>query len=261
MGCWGMGMAQSDEFCEIYDKFMEKYNNGTPVAEITAAILAEYHEEFDDEDGIMHDVYFALAKAEWMCCEQSEPVLRRVREIVESGANIEFYRELGAAENDLKLRQKNIDKFVNMILTPREKPRKRRIDPLDRVKDLPQLEVGECYRYKFEDGYRVIAILGFNKAKGWQDMVRCAIFENTYSGAELKTVDFLYEPVHSVACYLGVEFLAPSAIKKIANISVPDGLYSTSLMPFELPFGHKKDFKATFDSSKCSTLSKMFENK
>ena len=23
MGCWGMGMAQTDEFCEIYDKFME----------------------------------------------------------------------------------------------------------------------------------------------------------------------------------------------------------------------------------------------
>ena len=25
MGCWGMGMAQSDEFCEIYDKFMDSY--------------------------------------------------------------------------------------------------------------------------------------------------------------------------------------------------------------------------------------------
>ena len=25
MGCWGMGMAQSDEFCKIYDKFMDSY--------------------------------------------------------------------------------------------------------------------------------------------------------------------------------------------------------------------------------------------
>ena len=259
MGCWGMGMAQTDEFCEIYDKFMEEYDNGKPVAEITAAILAEYHAEFDDGDGIMHDVYFALAKAEWMCCEQSEIVLNRVKEIIESGANIEFYRELEASENDLKVRGKNLEKFLNTLLTPREKPRKRRIDPLDRMKDLPPLEVGECYRYKFESGYRVIAVLGFNKAKGWQDMVRCAIFQKIYSATELKTVDFLYEPVCSVACYLGVEFLAPSAIKKIANVSVPEGLYSTSLMPFELPFGNKKNFKATFGNSNCHTLSEIFE--
>lgn len=94
MGCWGMGLTQSDEFCEIYDKFMDSYNEGVAVSEITAVILAEYHSEFDDNDGVMHDVYFALAKAEWMCCEQSELVLNRVKEIIESGANIEFYREV-----------------------------------------------------------------------------------------------------------------------------------------------------------------------
>ena len=88
MGCWGMGMAQSDEFCENYDNFMEEYDNGKAVAEITADILAKYHAEFADDDGVMHDIYFALAKAEWMCCEQSELVLRRVREIIESGANV-----------------------------------------------------------------------------------------------------------------------------------------------------------------------------
>lgn len=42
MGCWGMGMTQSDEFCEIYDKFMDSYNEGKEVAEITAAIILTY---------------------------------------------------------------------------------------------------------------------------------------------------------------------------------------------------------------------------
>ena len=50
--------------------------------------LAQYHKEFDDKDGIMHDVYFALAKAEWMCCEQSKDILKRVGEIIASQANI-----------------------------------------------------------------------------------------------------------------------------------------------------------------------------
>ena len=134
MGCWGMGMTQSDEFCEIYDKFMDSYNEGKEVADITATILAKYHAEFDDDDGIMHDVYFALAKAEWMCCEQSELVLNRVKEIIESGANIEFYRELETTEKELKVRQKNLEKFWDSLQTPRAKPRQRRIDPLDRVK-------------------------------------------------------------------------------------------------------------------------------
>ncbi len=258
MGCWGMGLTQSDEFCEIYDKFMESYNEGKEVVEITAAILAEYHAEFDDDDGIMHDVYFALAKAEWMCCEQSELVLNRVKEIIESGANIAFYEELGAGEKDLKVRQKNLEKFWASLQTPRAKPRQRRIDPMDSVKDLPPMEVGECYRYKFEDGYRVFAVLGFQKSEGWQKTACCAIFEKTYSAAELKVVNFLHETVNSIACFIGLEFLAPSAMKKIANISVPENLYPTSLGTDLVTYGSKKHFKAPFNSPLAYTLRELF---
>ena len=49
----------------------------------------EYRVEFDD-DGVMHDVYFTIAKAEWMCCEQLEIALNRVKEIIETGLNIKF---------------------------------------------------------------------------------------------------------------------------------------------------------------------------
>ena len=258
MGCWGMGMTQSDEFCEIYHEFMDSYNEGKAVAEITAAILAEYHAEFDDDDGVMHDVYFALAKAEWMCCEQSEPVLNRVKEIIESGANIEFYRELEASEQDLRTRRKNLEKFWDSLQTPRTKPRQRRIDPLDREKDLPPLEVGDCCRYKYGDGYRVFVVLGFNRAPGFRDMMRCGIFQETYSAAELKTVNFLNEPLHSITCYLGEELLAPSSIKKIASISVPEGRFTTSHDGFQVKQGHKKDFKAEFTTSIVTTPAQLF---
>ena len=126
MGCWGMGMAQSDEFCEVYEQFMEAYDEGQAVAEITQGILDEYHKEFSDSDGLMHDVYFALAKAEWMCCDQSTEVLSRVKEIVASGENLQFYRELGAHEQDLKTRKKNLEKFLSALQVPRAAPRKRK---------------------------------------------------------------------------------------------------------------------------------------
>ena len=43
MGCWGMGLAQTDEFCEVYDDFMERYDEGKEPAEISEEILAEQH--------------------------------------------------------------------------------------------------------------------------------------------------------------------------------------------------------------------------
>lgn len=125
MGAWGMGMTQSDEYCEVYEKFMEKYNEGDEVSQITETILSEYHKEFDDDDGVMHDVYFALAKAEWMCCEQSERVLSKVEQIIGNGENIKFYRELEASESDLKLRQANLNKFLLSLKTPRKSAKKR----------------------------------------------------------------------------------------------------------------------------------------
>ena len=42
MGCWGMGITQSDEYCEIYERFMVEYDEGKPLAEIKQDILEEY---------------------------------------------------------------------------------------------------------------------------------------------------------------------------------------------------------------------------
>ncbi len=92
MGCWGMGMTQSDQFMEVYEAFMEEYNEGASVPEITRKILNQYRKDFSADDSILHDVWFGLAKAEWMCCAQSEEVLARVREIIDSGANIIFLK-------------------------------------------------------------------------------------------------------------------------------------------------------------------------
>jgi len=85
MGCWGMGLAQSDEYCEIYERFMECYDEGMEVSEITEEILAEYLSEFEEDDGILHDVYFALAKAQWMCWQLSPALLERITQIIHSG--------------------------------------------------------------------------------------------------------------------------------------------------------------------------------
>ena len=220
MGVWGMGIAQSDEFCETYDKFMKRYNNKDEVNDIVSDILDEYHKEFSDDDPVMHDIYFALAKAEWMCCQPSELVQNKVKTIIESDANLDFYRELGASEKDIKLRKKKLADFLVKLQIPRDKPKQRRIDPLDRIKDLPPVFPGECYAYRYEEGYRLLIILDrFKERQNSQEQVCCGIFRKTFKTLD---TDIINEEIGYIANYLGIDFIAMSNIKKIATVPVPN---------------------------------------
>ena len=253
MGCWGMGMAQTDEFCETYDNFMEEYDEGKPVAEITAGILAKYHAEFDDDDGIMHDVYFALAKAEWMCREQSELVLTRVKEIIETKANIEFYRELEATESDLKIRQRNLEKFWTMLCTPREKARKRK-KALASEKALPPVEIGDCFAYKYEEGFRVICILErFRPRDAAEETVSVALFGTVYAAEILKKTDFTEETVGKIFTVTASEFLGKSVLKKIAHIEIPSECRSF----FDLLYVPKQAFRTEIGKPLDITLREL----
>lgn len=168
MGCWGMGITQSDEFCEIYDRFIEEYDEGKPLIDIKKDILDEYLGQFDADDGVLHDVYFAIGKAEWMCGGISDEVLEKITQIVNSGANIEFYRELEATEKDLKQRKKNLDSFLEKLITPRGTTRKRKT-PVEKCvsptpqPNLPEFTKGDIFAYKIGDKYRVFCLI--NRAK------------------------------------------------------------------------------------------------
>ena len=255
MGCWGMGMAQTDEFCEIYDNFMEEYDEGKPVAEITAGILAKYHAEFDDDDSVMHDVYFALAKAEWMCREQSEAILARVKEIIETEANIEFYRELEATESDLKIRRRNLEKFWTMLCTPREKARKRKRAAPPAEKPLPPLEVGDCFAYKYEEGFRVICILERSRPKPeGEETVSVALFTDTYSAEQLKNTGFSRENVGKIFTVTASEFLGKSILKKLMHMEIPSECRSF----FNLLYEPKQSFRTEIKKPLNITLQELF---
>ncbi len=167
MGCWGMGITQSDEYCEIYDRFMEEYDEGKPLLDIKQDILDEYLEEFDEDDGVLHDVYFAIGKAEWMCGGISDEILDKITQIINSGANIEFYRELEATESDLKMRKKNLDKFLNSLKIPREKTKKRKTPTEKYVKietpKLPSFKCGDIFTYEVNGKYRVLCFVSRGK--------------------------------------------------------------------------------------------------
>ena len=244
MGRWGMEIAQTDEFCECYDEFMEEYDNGKSVADITAGILSKYHAEFDENDGVMHDVYFALAKAQWMCSELSELVLNRVKEIIESGANITFCRELEATEKDLTVRQKILEKFLKTIETPREKPRRRKRTAPPVEKTFPPFEIGDCFAYRFDVGYRVMCILKRFRPKAQREQVAVVIFNGIYSAQELKTTDFRQEAMGRLFAVIADDFLGASLIKKVAKITVRLGDGDRFFGACEAMYGSKSTFRS-----------------
>ena len=85
----GFGITQSEEYMEVYQKFMKKYDAGGPIEEITREILNEYGKACAKiDDYSMHGVYFALARAQWMCGALSPDMYQKVREIVISGQNM-----------------------------------------------------------------------------------------------------------------------------------------------------------------------------
>lgn len=226
MGCWGMGVAQSDEFCEVYERFMESYDEGEPVREITQEILEEYRKEFADSDGVMHDVYFALAKAEWMCGEQSVDILSRVNEIIGSGANLDFYSELGTYPSDLKIRRRNLEKFRTMLETPRATPRKRKRKSKNAAEEV---EKGLVFWYRKRGmvfGALVLEILPNGR-------VLVALSDNLVS--EPKAVDEVLNANAYTAAWFD-ELLPSNRVHKIGITEISEsyngraGMYSTEIL-------------------------------
>lgn len=154
MGCWGNGIAQSDEFCEFYDSFLEQYDEGKDADDITKGFIELYRNQFDEDDGVWHDLYFAVAKALHTCGVPSAEIFEKVRDIIENGKNIEFFRELGATEKDLAERRGHLKKFWESLQIPRKNPRKRKKEP-----EKVNFKVGSVFWYRSRGKIRGALVL------------------------------------------------------------------------------------------------------
>ena len=150
MAFWGTNLTETDEFCRIYDLYMDLYDTGMEPSDITAYLLNVQAGE------ISHCVYLAIAKAEWVLCAQSEEILNQVRYIMDSGADIEYYRCLGFSEAELRQRQSHLRKFWIDLQTPKTKARKRSISPCNQIKRMPK---GTVAWYETDGGYYGFVVL------------------------------------------------------------------------------------------------------
>lgn len=127
MGTWNNKIDGNDTFQDIYQNFFDSYNQGQNPVEISKQMQYECAEMFKDYED-RNDSLFGLALAQWETKSLDPTVYKQVKEIIETGNDLEVWKGLGADEKTLKQRKVILEKFLIQISTDKEKP-KRRVRP------------------------------------------------------------------------------------------------------------------------------------
>src|SRR5687768_12490583 len=124
MGTWDIKINGNDTFLDIYDYFFNLYNQGEDPKAISLIILRNFADSFEDYDE-KNDSLFGLALAQWETKSLDPTIFDQVKTIIESGNEMERWKESGADEKTLKKRQVVMNKFLEQLSTERAKPKRR----------------------------------------------------------------------------------------------------------------------------------------
>jgi len=147
MGAWGTAISSNDTYADIYGEFFDLYNDGLDVAEISKKLIADNQETINDTDD-SNNFWFVLAKAQWECKQLDKDIFDRVKKVIETGVDLEVWRQLDADEMDIKKRKAVLDKFLADLQTDRPKAKSRK----KKIIRQPVFEKGDCLSFKLENG-------------------------------------------------------------------------------------------------------------
>lgn len=147
MGTWGTAISSNDTYSDIYGTFFDLYNDGLEVTEISKKLFADNQETINDTDDC-NNFWFAVAKAQWECKQLDKDIFDRVKKVIETGADLEVWRQLDADAKTIKKRKAVLDKFLADLQTERPKAKTRK----KKIIRQPVFEKGDCLTFKLENG-------------------------------------------------------------------------------------------------------------
>jgi hypothetical protein len=124
MGAWGAGLKQNDNFLDIFDEFIDFYNEGYSVTDITNHLIEE-HQDLIKSKEYSDDFWFAIAYCQWDCKELDKSVFETVEQIISSRKNIKLWEENNASSDTLKKRELALANFLEKLKTEKAKARRR----------------------------------------------------------------------------------------------------------------------------------------
>ncbi|MDR3293568.1 MAG: hypothetical protein LBT20_05645 [Clostridiales bacterium] len=208
MGCWGMGLKQSDEFMDFYDELIIRYNfsfdeiKQNPsnrekiVLKIGNDIIAEQQSErfYIEDPSLMIELYFAVALAEFDCGVKDRQVIKKVIEIIDADEDINRLTELLASPKSVQKRREVLAQFRQKLLSEPVKFKK----PKRMIIKKAQFRKGDVFVFKT------------NK-------------ENVYGGAVVLEAKEEYE---SATNYIAVaDFVEKPTVEQILNANASSLLW------------------------------------
>jgi hypothetical protein len=147
MGAWGTAISSNDTYADTYTEFFDMFNDGLNVAEISKKLIANNQEIINDTDKC-NNFWLALAKAQWECKQLDKDIFDRVKKIVETGADLEVWRQIDADEKAIKKRKVILDKFLAYLQIERPKAKSRK----NKIIRQTVFQKGDCLTFKLENG-------------------------------------------------------------------------------------------------------------
>jgi hypothetical protein len=147
MGTWGTAISSNDTYADTYSDFMDLYNDGVEVSEITQQLI-ENNQDLIKDYASKNDFWFALAMAQWDCKSLDKEIFDTVKQIIDSGEDIKLWEEQGADKKDITKREKALTSFVDKISVekPKAKRRKKKI-----LRD-SIFQTGDCLTFRLNNG-------------------------------------------------------------------------------------------------------------
>ena len=234
MGTWDASIKGNDTTTDVYDQFMDRYGSGMKPTEISSEIMKDFAEYFTDRDD-RNNALMGLALAQWETASLDPNVFSEVKKIIDTGEDLVLWRELEASEADIKQRKKALEKFLQQISVPREKPKRRQKRGFDYKQieivravapdNKKQIRISEGYvNGKYDDTHGMMewagagsGILGYrnqnkNISAHWKDSQTLIITHDRNINFTHKDEKFFYCGDSGVIEYVPVDWLPGTGI-------------------------------------------------
>lgn len=150
MGYFGTGISENDTYLDVYTEFVNLYNKGETIANISKHLIDSNGDNIKDQSSPdPTSFWLALANAQWERKQLDPDVYKKVKYIIENDLDLQFWEEA-----DKQKRKKALVIFLNKISIQRDKAK-------PRIKQKPPIfQKGDCLTLKLSNGnYGGVVIL------------------------------------------------------------------------------------------------------
>jgi len=118
MGTWGTAIFSDDLAAEVREEFKDHIADGKTPAQARKALVNSNEINLDAPDVQTREFWLALSLILWKMGRLEACVKKQALKIIDSGTNLDDWKELDASPSDIKRRKAVLQKLKQTLLSP-----------------------------------------------------------------------------------------------------------------------------------------------